>query len=1185
MTFQVYLTSASSSSTPVDYAVVVPGAGFFDASSLGGGLPSGELVISAGQTLGQFTINVPQGALGTRPSEDLAVAISTPDGNPIFAATAQVKVINDQPEPGNPAIPAFEVLTNLGTLTSSGNDYTLDLGALPKGSTPQIKVAVANSTAAPADELGGIFAVTSGGSAVTFSGIGQLVPIAAGRVYDGIQATVNTGALGANSATLAFTPQDLNESGYSALLSNLTLTIKYSTKLAAQAVLNSPTNIVFGNVRVGSEQKQAISVTNAAVAGAASLDASLSLNGAAAQFGTIYQLAPGATDATSLSVGLNTSAAGAASGFATLMLFSDGGSGTTEPLPSEQIEVFGRVFRLGATSISPIFAHVGDPTTKTLPITNTAAADGYSENIVASVIGTAGGVTGSGTTGQVVPQLTNSGIVLGYSTAAAGVVGGITIDIQSDGTNVDGLAPLDLGQQTLPVTINNYAQAAFEESFGGGTLTHSGNAYTLDLGTLVKGSGPVTVGLGARNSAAGPSDLLSGSFAISGSGPFTNSGFAAFAGVGAGQINNGPLVTIDTVSAGTFSETITLTPIGYNAGGYAGALAPETLTITGTVASGSTQFVSSGIVSSGVVVSNGNTLEVLAGGTANVTTVLSGGAGNVAGLVTSTNVVNGGTLNILPGRLEDSGVVASGGSELVSSGGVAGGHGFDTTILNGGAIYVLSGAHVGSSLVSGGGTEVVSFGGVAGRATIFGLQNVFGQTNSAILKSGGLQNVNSGASVTNTVFSGGTQSINSGAVVTGAIVGKGVQRVSSGGLASATTISSGGLMQVLFAGTAKAVGVQSGGTLELFGGAVTSQTTFASGAFLEIGSGYVASGIAASGGLILEVASGGTADATTVSSGGSLQILFSGAAINASIQSGGSEEVASGASASGDRVASGGSLQVDAGGVALGTIISGGMQTVLGGGLASGASISNGGVQAIASGGTASGTILSSGGQQNVASGGSAIGTVVGSGGIANVSAGGSVSGIVLNAASGFELLHGSATATQVSGGIEAVLGGGVATGASVGNTGIQYVGSGGLASGTTVLSGGQANVDVAGSAGGVTVSGGGVLLDAGSATSAVLMSGAAGYVRSAGTAFATLVLAGAADIVSSGGVASGSVLSGGVEAVFGGATVGTNVERNSVEYVGSGGRERRRRFTARPGTMSPPAAWRAAPSLGPAVF
>jgi hypothetical protein len=68
--------------------------------------------------------------------------------------------------------------------------------------------------------------------------------------------------------------------------------------------VNSPTTINFGNVRSGTTQNQAVSVTNIANVGAPGLDASLSPSGAATGTGTITQLAPGATDDTSLSVGL-----------------------------------------------------------------------------------------------------------------------------------------------------------------------------------------------------------------------------------------------------------------------------------------------------------------------------------------------------------------------------------------------------------------------------------------------------------------------------------------------------------------------------------------------------------------------------------------------------------------------------------------------------------------------------------------------------------------------------------------------------------------------------------------------------------------------------------------------------------------------------------------------------------------
>jgi hypothetical protein len=43
-------------------------------------------------------------------------------------------------------------------------------------------------------------------------------------------------------------------------------------------------------------------------------------------------------------------------------------------------------------------------------------------------------------------------------------------------------------------------------------------------------------------------------------------------------------ITFKTTKTGTFTETITLAGIGSNSGGYKGAVAPVTLTVTGTVA-------------------------------------------------------------------------------------------------------------------------------------------------------------------------------------------------------------------------------------------------------------------------------------------------------------------------------------------------------------------------------------------------------------------------------------------------------------------------------------------------------------------------------------------------------------------------------------------------------------------------
>ena len=139
--------------------------------------------------------------------------------------------------------------------------------------------------------------------------------------------------------------------------------------------------------------------------------------------------------------------------------------------------------------------HVGDSGDQTLTITNIDPNDGYSENLIATVVGTTGAVTASGTTGDIAPQADGT-IAVKFSTATAGSVGTVTLDLKSDGTGIDGLGMTDLGDVTIPVAVtcgNVPAAAQFEELSGGGTFTQNGSAYSLNLGTI---TAPTTVNLG-----------------------------------------------------------------------------------------------------------------------------------------------------------------------------------------------------------------------------------------------------------------------------------------------------------------------------------------------------------------------------------------------------------------------------------------------------------------------------------------------------------------------------------------------------------------------------------------------------------------------------------------------------------------------------------------------------------------
>ena len=176
------------------------------------------------------------------------------------------------------------------------------------------------------------------------------------------------------------------------------------------------------------------------------------------------------------------------------------------------------------------------------------------------------------------------------STAQAQILSGsATVALTTDGGtgtgSIDGLGQLALTPQTvaLSITVDNFAQAAFEQVSGAGTLTQIGSAYTLALGTVTQGAA-VSATMGVLNDVTGPADLLSGAFTLSAADAIGLSGFAAFSGLSAGQADTTLDVSLDTSSLGAFTRTVTLTANGSNASGYTGPEQTETLTITGTVA-------------------------------------------------------------------------------------------------------------------------------------------------------------------------------------------------------------------------------------------------------------------------------------------------------------------------------------------------------------------------------------------------------------------------------------------------------------------------------------------------------------------------------------------------------------------------------------------------------------------------
>ncbi len=409
-------------------------------------------------------------------------------------------------------------------------------------------------------------------------------------------ATANAGAYSA-TAILHATSDGTNIDGLgTTVLANQKVTIKGSAYAYAKGIETNGGIVALANTHVGQAASGFVTLTNGALANGYSeaLDATLATSAAGfTAGGAVLGLAAGLSSST-LQVGHTATAGGAYSGLATLGLVSDGngidGLGTTT-LTSQSVTITGAAYAyaVGAVASANInlgVVHVGDTAASLLSLSNSAVANGYSEALDAAW-GTAGaGVLVSGSANGIAAGSGTSALSIGLATSASGSFAGTALlDLTSDGTGIDGLGTTALAAQTITVTgiVDNYALAAFDEASSAPAITGSGTSFALNLGTLVQGGAAASVALGAMNAASGLSDLLLGSLTTAGGAGFTNAGFGAFAGLGAGQGELSQSVTLTTGTAGVFSETILLSSAGTNASGYDGALATETLTITGTV--------------------------------------------------------------------------------------------------------------------------------------------------------------------------------------------------------------------------------------------------------------------------------------------------------------------------------------------------------------------------------------------------------------------------------------------------------------------------------------------------------------------------------------------------------------------------------------------------------------------------
>lgn len=354
---------------------------------------------------------------------------------------------------------------------------------------------------------------------------------------------------------------------------------------ASPVINNAPINL--GNVRIGAASPTAfVSVTNqSTTAPQAALNATISGNAGVTASGSFNLLNPGATNSSSLQVGMNTATAGNKSGNATVGFVSDASNiGNCAPncqvtQASQQVAVNGAVYRLANPTVSNapvnLVARVGDVApTASIGITN-VSPDIYTERLDASFNGAAPtGFTTSGSISGLAAQGSSNALKVALNTSTAGAFGGnASINLVSSGAGTTNAADFALAQGSASLSGKVYAAAV-------GLVSPT----TVDFGIVHVGDVVGARNIAASNtaSAAALNDVLKGDI-TGGNAKFAVSGNLA-SGVAAGATNNSALnVGFNTTTAGAFTGTASVNLASSNADMADLSLGSTSISLMGTV--------------------------------------------------------------------------------------------------------------------------------------------------------------------------------------------------------------------------------------------------------------------------------------------------------------------------------------------------------------------------------------------------------------------------------------------------------------------------------------------------------------------------------------------------------------------------------------------------------------------------
>jgi hypothetical protein len=498
------------------------------------------------------------------------------------------------------------------TLNVSGNVYQaaagsiltspLNFGTVQVGQSVSQTLSIRNTATGASgfvEDLNASFGASNGTGGSLITGTGSISGLIAGTTGSGMTVNVNTtqagvvnGGIAVNFETAGKVNGVSNGLGTASAGSanfGVSGTIQTQANVVNQAspvINNSP--IALGNVRINSTSPTGlVSVTNqATVAPQAALNASISGNGAGVTAsGSFNLLNPGATNATSLAVGIDTSTAGSKNGNATIAFVSDASNiGNCAPncqlnLASQNVAVTGAVYRLASPTVTSgpitVAARVGaaGPTTS-IGITNTSP-DIFTEGLTATRGATSAGFTSTGSITNLGAGSSSNAISVTLNTANAGTFTGTqALNFASTGAGTTGAADLALTGQTVALTGKVYTTAAAQVN----------TPQPINFGTVHVNDVVTAQGVSVTNSAqvTALNDVLVAS-SNGATGPFTASGNLG-AGLAAGQTStNGLKVGLNTANAGVFNGTAAFSAASHDGDLSDAALSNLAVSLVGTV--------------------------------------------------------------------------------------------------------------------------------------------------------------------------------------------------------------------------------------------------------------------------------------------------------------------------------------------------------------------------------------------------------------------------------------------------------------------------------------------------------------------------------------------------------------------------------------------------------------------------